>query len=289
MVTAKVNKMKDEVEKNLNACVFIPPRPIGAQYKLFQALKVEGEKDTSRAEFSPINSGLVEMLKTTNEQGLAALGGFEIKEDPLINDINRAFDSEIASSGGFGIDVLVQDHDVNLYNMNISSMKMTSVDDTPEVGALLERCVGEFCNYSDGIRHVFQQTSTFNFNENIQYGLAFVTSVITGSMNISEASTNSGNAGATAAVPVVGDGDGDGDVRAYRNSSNISGVVGIRVYFIHLVKENTGMNPGNIRIKASFPVSRSNDKYLTDALRTKSQKNKKRRYYIPVITNTQKN
>ena len=84
-------------------------------------------------------------------------------EDPLIDYINGIFDSEIAFSGGFGIDVQKyvklkvdagRSKNYN-YNLNISKMKMTKLND--QVGNFILKYVGDFCNHSEGLRHVFLQ------------------------------------------------------------------------------------------------------------------------------------
>ena len=275
---ARFKHTKKKIESDLCICAFIPPKPIVGEYKLFRALKVEGEKKNARAIFTPINAGIDKAL-------LERFGMHEEIDDlnRLINgatqsnpgEFNYDFDGETAVSGSLGtkikdfVGAMFKVGNKKRYDsrLNISHMTTTSIDHTNDVEIFLRKCIPKFCDHSTDIRSVFQQSEKNNRwyggYESIEFGLAFVTTYIEGSVEVREAGTRSGGFGFGGMFAEVFKGNAGLNNDASTNGDyDGRGIVGIRVYFAHLVKENNYP----IKIEGIFPVSKSNDKRLKKAL-----------------------
>ena len=191
------NFVKDAMESSLGAFAIFPPHPTENDFELFRALEVKLDDDTGRVEFTPLGFGIDEkfLREWGMHQKIEALRGFincAKKEQP--ETINQSVDFKETSSG----DVVVKqqqlrDRDTSNANVLIKEMKETSIieqKNDDDVGDFLTTCVPAFCNKSSKIRNGLEiegnNQGCFDYfdSENIEYGLAFVTSYITGSIDV---------------------------------------------------------------------------------------------------------
>ena len=273
---APYNFIKDVVENRLDHCVILPPKPFPDDFKLFQSLEVKLGKD-DMAEFKPLSLGIDEKFlreSDTNNEKITTLQGFlgRANENRPLEDINESNDFNKSISGNLGATFLTFFNGTfnagksatSHYDLHMTRMSKTSIALTKGVEDFLKDCIPDFCDYSPDIRAGFQrnQTRLNLMSENISCGVAFVTSYITGSVYVKVTDFNNVNGSVDAGIASAGvDAEGGRD-----RTIDSDGIVGIRVYFVHLVK-NEKLNSDSLKILSVSPVNKNNGKQLKRTLK----------------------
>lgn len=154
------------------------------------------------------------------------------------------------------------------HELAMTDMKRKLILSDAAIEAFLEGCLPAFCGDSSEIRSIFKRTPTL-FSGDIEFGLAFVTTNIVGSIHVQE--DGAFHAGVSVEASAEGiEADGTAMIDNSEHKKIIGrGIIGVHVYFFHLVK--TKKNPF-IRIKDQFPIRKSHDEQLQHLLGTMASK-----------------
>ena len=259
-------------EDVLNVIVFVPPKSDTKNYGLLQALDVQGGRK-GLAEFSALHAGIDKEFLTRRgmQDKIPVLEKF--LQDALAKEsepkaINEKIDKHNAKDGSLGCNIAelfkgkasAEATTDSGFQLNMSNMKMNSIPPMNPIKTFLEDCVLPFAEECNEIQHAFSRSPTM-LSGDIEYGVAFVTTTVTGKTYAAE--RDAFHAGAELKLSDKGDIIEATSNVAIDGSKQVysigSGVVGVLVHFILLVK--TKHNP-TVRIKDSFPVRKSHDKNL---------------------------
>jgi len=261
------------LEKKLETVVFVDPKSDENKYNLFQAVFVTaGKKNEGRAEFESLGFGIdTKFLRTNNlENMIPVLNQFI---DSAVNtdlpDIYEACCYSDFKSGTLGAAIPTvfktkakMDRRTNdKYVVDLSGMKQKSIEETKLLEYFLTACVPAFCLDEGSLRNKLSSTPT-KISNNVECGIAFITTRIVGNVNFGTASSYNAR--------MEGSGSDPGAFTARASAENVNsagcisigqGVVGIRAHFFHLLK--TKQKPYTLVIKKQFPITKSNASDLT--------------------------
>jgi hypothetical protein len=180
-------------EKSLGAAIFIPPKAIEEDYGLFQALSVEGKN--GRAEFNTIHCGITEKfikkkMPAKIQELEQLLASAETAAPNEFAESIQLFEAKNGSLGSkiqslFLAKVEVESSSDSGHELAMTDMKRKLILSDAAIEAFLEGCLPAFCGDSSEIRSIFKQTPTL-FSGDIEFGLAFVTTNIVGSIHVQE-------------------------------------------------------------------------------------------------------
>ena len=263
-------------EKRLGAAIFIPPKSVKENYALLQALSVEAKNGGT--EFNSINHGITKEFIEKKMPGKIQeledlLASAKTAEPEAFTESIHFFDAKNGSLGSaiqkfFNAKVEVNSSSDSGHVMAMTGMEWKSLPPTDTTTDFLEDCLLAFCESSAEIRSTFSRKPT-RFSGNIEYGLAFVTTSIVGTVHVQE--DGAFHAGASLHAGAEGlEADGTAMIGGSEQKKFIGkGIIGVHTYFFHLVKT---IKKPTIRIKDQFPIMKSHDEQLQYLLGTMASK-----------------
>lgn len=265
-------------EEHLDAIVFVPPKASKEDYALFQALSVGHNNGTSTAKFTTIRMGISEdFLQSFLPLKVPEFNNYLASVPEHMDSFDDILHVGEARSGSLGAKAAQLFHVGGRfakrsqagYTMHLTELKAKKIELRISTSiALLMACVLPFCEDSGAIMEVFDRREPTRFSGSIDYGLAFVTTCITGKVHIQEgtasrtvASTNASAEGVEASAMAAVESSEEGEQLG-------GGVVGVAVYFFHLYKSKNSMNDAHqgIRIRDHFGIQSADDTRLKDLL-----------------------
>lgn len=259
-------------EDLLDVIVFVPPKRDKKSYGLLQALHVHGGKKGS-AQFTAMHAGIDEAFLTRQGMqdkitGLDNFHKFALENESNPENINEMIDKHNAMEGSLGCNIAelfkgkasAEASTDSGFQLDMVNMNKISIPPMKPISTFIEACVLSFAEECNEMRNAFSRTPTF-LSGDIEYGVAFVTTTVTGKTYAAEG--DAFRVGADLELSDKGDFIKSTSRIAIDNTKKVvsigSGVVGVLVHFVLLVK--TKNNP-TVRIKESFPVKKSRDQNL---------------------------